>query len=210
MKILIGDDHAVVRSALRFLIDAQPDMEVLDEAADGHEIFMKLEHLAVDIVLMDISMPPGENGLQTAKRIKEMNPKMKIVILTMHDEKMYVQEALNAEIDGYILKTATDEVLLEGIRRVHRGERFYSGYSEEMLNQIPTEAADPLYEALSKREKEILPLVAMGYNNKEIAERLFISVKTVEVHKANLRKKLHLNSQAELLRYSITHHLVDF
>lgn len=210
MNILIADDHAMIRNAMAFLLNAQKDMNVVGDAADGHEVYMKVEQLPVDIVLMDISMPPGENGLLTTKRIKESFPKVKVIILTMHDEESYIKKALEAHADGFILKSATDETLLEGIRLVQAGQRFYDGYSEQMLDAVHLSDEDILYASLSKREKEILPLIALGYNNKEIAERLFISVKTVEVHKANVRKKLHLANYAGLLQYSLKHHLVDF
>lgn len=210
MKILIADDHALIRNALSFMINAQPDMKVVGDAADGNETFMKAEQLAVDILLMDISMPPGENGLQTTRRIKEIRPRIKIIVLTMHDDETYVREALAAGADGFILKSANEETLLEGIRKVARGERFFDGYTDEQLSGLAVAETDPLYDSLSKREKEILPLIALGYNNKEIAEKLFISVKTVEVHKANIRKKLQLENYAGLLQYSLKHHLVDF
>lgn len=135
---------------------------------------------------------------------------MKVIVLTMHDERSYVREALEAQADGFLLKTANDETLIETIRAVFQGERYYDGYTEQALSEIALEKEDPLYGSLSKREKEILPLVALGYNNKQIAERLFISVKTVEVHKANVRKKLQLESYASLLQYSLRHHLIDF
>lgn len=210
MKLLIADDHAMIRNALAFMINAQQDMEVVGDAADGNEVFVKAEQLPVDILLMDISMPPGENGLQTTRRLKEVHPEIKVIVLTMHDDETYVREALAARADGFILKSATEETLLAGIRKVQRGERFFDGYHEAQLQQLVASDVDPLYESLSKREKEILPLIALGYNNKKIAEKLFISVKTVEVHKANIRKKLKLANYADLLPYSLKHHLVDF
>lgn len=210
MRILIADDHAMIRNALSFLINAQSDMEVVADAADGHEVFMIVENHPIDLVLLDISMPPGENGLLTTKRIKESYPEVKVILLTMYDDRSYIREALKAKSDGFILKTANDETLTEAIRKVDQGERFYDGYTEKELSEIFLEKDDPLYASLSKREKEILPLIALGYNNKQIAERLFISVKTVEVHKANVRKKLKLESYASLLQYSLKNHLIDF
>lgn len=210
MKLLIADDHAMIRHALAMLINTQPDMEVIGDAASGNEVFVKVEGGGVDIVLMDISMPPGENGLVTTKRIKEAFPEVKVIVLTMHDEESYVREALEAHADGFILKSASDESLIEGIRQVHQGSRYYDGYNEHQLSEITLAKEDPLYAKLSKREKEVLPLIALGYNNKDIAERLFLSVKTVEVHKANIRKKLQLDSYASLLQYSLKHHLIDF
>ena len=200
MKIIIADDHALVRNALTFMLNAQPDMEVVGDAADGNEVFMKLENTQADLVLMDISMPPGENGLQTTRRIKETHPEIKVIVLTMHDEESYVREALNAGADGFILKSTTDDILLDGIRQVHANQRYYSGYTSDRLDEMDTFEGDSLYASLSKREKEVLPLVALGYNNRDIADKLFISVKTVEVHKANIRKKLQVDSYADLLR----------
>ena len=188
MKIIIADDHALVRNALTFMLNAQPDMEVVGDAADGNEVFMKLENTQADLVLMDISMPPGENGLLTTRRIKETHPEIKVIVLTMHDEESYVREALNAGADGFILKSTTDDILLDGIRQVYANQRYYSGYTNDKLDELDTFEGDSLYASLSKREKEVLPLVALGYNNRDIAEKLFISVKTVEVHKANIRK----------------------
>ena len=210
MKIIIADDHALVRNALTFMLNAQPDMEVVGDAADGNEVFMKLENTQADLVLMDISMPPGENGLLTTRRIKETHPEIKVIVLTMHDEESYVREALNAGADGFILKSTTDDILLDGIRQVYANQRYYSGYTNDKLDELDTFEGDSLYASLSKREKEVLPLVALGYNNRDIAEKLFISVKTVEVHKANIRKKLEVDSYADLLRYSMKNHLVDF
>ena len=210
MKIIIADDHALVRNALTFMLNAQPDMEVVGDAADGNEVFMKLENTQADLVLMDISMPPGENGLNTTRRIKETHPEIKVIVLTMHDEESYVREALDAGADGFILKSTTDDILLDGIRQVHANQRYYSGYTNDRLDEMDTFEGDSLYASLSKREKEVLPLVALGYNNRDIAEKLFISVKTVEVHKANIRKKLEVDSYADLLRYSMKNHLVDF
>lgn len=210
MKILIADDHVMIRNALAFLVNTQPDMDVVADAADGHEAFMIVENSPIDLVLMDISMPPGENGLLTTKRLKETFPEVKVIILTMYDDHSYVREAMEANADGFILKTANDETLIKTIRKVYGGERYYDGYTEQELSEITLEKEDPLYASLSKREKEVLPLVALGYNNKQIAERLFISVKTVEVHKANIRKKLKLESYASLLQYSLKNHLIDF
>jgi two-component system response regulator NreC len=210
MNILVADDHAMIRNALTFLLNTHPEMQVVADAADGNEVFMKVENQPIDVVLMDISMPPGENGLQTTKRLKETFSQLKVILLTMYDERSYVRGALEAKADGFILKSANDEQLFTCIQKVYQGARFYDGYTEAMLSKIVLEKEDPLYASLSKREKEILPLIALGYNNKQVAEKLFISVKTVEAHKANIRKKLQLDSYAGLLRYSLRHHLIDF
>lgn len=209
MRLMLSDDHELIRNALSFLLNAQPDMEVVAQAEDGTQTVMQLEQQAVDVLLLDISMPPGENGLKTARRIKEEFPKVKVIILTMHDEESYVKEALDAGADGFILKQEKEELLLDAIRRVHQGERVYPGYTAEQLEELRKEVVRSLYETLSKREKEILPLIALGYQNKEIAERLFISVKTVEVHKTNIRKKLKVENYADLLQFSVKNHIID-
>ncbi|MDM8213625.1 response regulator transcription factor [Enterococcus hirae] len=209
MRLMLSDDHELIRNALSFLLNAQPDMEVVAQAEDGTQTVMQLEQQAVDVLLLDISMPPGENGLKTARRIKEEFPKVKVIILTMHDEESYVKEALDAGADGFILKQEKEELLLDAIRRVYQGEQVYPGYTAEQLAELRTEVVRSLYETLSKREKEILPLIALGYQNKEIAERLFISVKTVEVHKTNIRKKLEVENYADLLQFSVKNHIID-
>ena len=214
MNIIIADDHAVVRSGLRLLLESQKDWTVVGDAADGTEAFMLLEKHPVDVVLMDMRMPPGENGLQTTRRMKERYPKIKTIILSMHDEEEYVRTALEYGARGYILKSSPDTVLLEAIEQVAAGaiviDPFFGGYCEEKWsNQHTNIAKDNKYERLSKREREVLPLVALGYSNKEIAERLFISVKTVEVHKSHLMKKLEFETFTELLQYSIKHQLID-
>ncbi len=214
MNIIIADDHAVVRSGLRLLLESQKNITVVGDAADGTEAFLLLEKYPVDVVLMDMRMPPGENGLQTTRRIKEHFPGVKTIILSMHDEEEYVRTALEYGAKGYILKSSQDTVLLEAIQQVINGQiaidPLFGEYdSETWLNNKDTVEKDAKYERLSKREREVLPLVALGYSNKEIAERLFISVKTVEVHKSHVMKKLEFETFSELLQYSMKHQLID-
>ncbi|MBL1228848.1 response regulator transcription factor [Enterococcus sp. BWB1-3] len=213
MNIIIADDHAVVRSGLRLLLESDPEIQVVGDAADGTETFLLLDQHPVDIVLMDVRMPPGENGLQTTQRISERFPKIKVVILSMHDEEEYLRKALEYGAWGYILKSSSDEALLAALRKVMTGEHvidpiFNIADPQKWLSE-PAKEQEQLYERLSKREREVLPLVSLGYSNKEIAERLFISVKTVEVHKSNLMKKLKVETFSELLQYSIKHQLID-
>lgn len=212
MKILIADDHAVVRSGLKYILDAQPDLEVVADAADGTEAFMLLEHQSVDVVLMDLRMPPGENGLQTTKRILANFPEIKVIILSMHEEEEYVRQAFANGASGYVLKSSPDQVLIQAIHEVSLGKKIVDPYFKGIEIQT-TKAAEvdvtTSYSKLSKREREVLPLVALGYSNKQIAERLFLSVKTVEVHKAHIMKKLGVKSFAELLQYCVKHHLID-
>lgn len=212
MKIMIADDHAVVRSGLKYILDAQPDLEVVADAADGTEAFMLLEHQSVDVVLMDLRMPPGENGLQTTKRILANFPEIKVIILSMHEEEEYVQQAFANGASGYVLKSSPDQVLIQAIREVSLGKKVVDPYFKGIEIQTTKEEEVDVttgYSKLSKREREVLPLVALGYSNKQIAERLFLSVKTVEVHKAHIMKKLDVKSFAELLQYCVKHHLID-
>lgn len=214
MNILIADDHAVVRSGLRLLLEKQKAITVVGDAADGTETFLLLEQFPVDIVLIDMRMPPGENGLQTTRRINEHFPKVKTIILSMHEEEEYVRTALNYGAKGYILKSSSDTVLLTAIAKVMAGELvidpFYGSIDPKAWLELnKNEEKDQKYNRLSKREREVLPLVSLGYSNKEIAERLFISVKTVEVHKSHLMKKLEVESFSELLQYSMKNQLID-
>ncbi|MFD2308222.1 response regulator [Enterococcus termitis] len=214
MNIIVADDHAVVRSGLRLLLEGQKDWTVVGDAADGTEAFLLLEKYPVDVVLMDMRMPPGENGLQTTRRINEHFPHVKTIILSMHDEEEYVRTALEYGAKGYILKSSPDTVLLEAVEQVAAGkvviDPLFGQYTKERwTNETADIEKDNKYERLSKREREVLPLVALGYSNKDIAERLFISVKTVEVHKSNLMKKLEFETFSELLQYSMKHQLID-
>ncbi|MBM7689239.1 DNA-binding response regulator [Enterococcus ureilyticus] len=214
MNIIIADDHAVVRSGLRLLLESQPDITVVGDAADGTEAFLLLEKYPVDVVLMDMRMPPGENGLQTTRRITEHFPQVKTIILSMHDEEEYIRTALKYGAMGYILKSSQDIVLLKAIQQVAAGniviDPLFGSYEQNYwLKKVDKEEKDEKYKRLSKREREVLPLVSLGYSNKEIAERLFISVKTVEVHKSHVMKKLEVETFSELLQYSMKHQLID-
>ncbi len=210
MNILIADDHMIVRNGLSQLLNDQNDMSVVAEAASGTEAYVKLEATGADLVLLDISMPPGENGLHTAKRMKESFPNIPIVMLTMYDDHHYMEQALAAGIEGFVVKSDPNAVLLQAIRKAANGGTYYSGLQLDDLNASPRYEEDEAYKTLTKREKELLPLIALGYSNKQIASQLFISVKTVEVHKTNIRKKLALDHYADLLRYCVNHQLIDF
>lgn len=210
MKILIADDHMLVRNGLLQLLNEQQDMTVVAEAADGAEAFKKLDTQEVDIVLLDMSMYPGENGLYTAKRMKEAYPKVKIVMLTMYDERQYMEEAASYGIEGFVVKSETNERLLQALMIVMADGRYYTGLNEADFVHLPSHEEDGGYELLTKREKEVLPLIALGYSNKEIASQLCLSVKTIEVHKTKIHKKLAINHYPELLRYCVKHHLIDF
>lgn len=216
MKIVIADDHAVVRTGFSMLINYQPDMEVVGTAADGRQAFEKVKELGPDVLLMDLSMPPGESGLFAASRIYDAFPDINILILTMYDDEEYITHTFRSGAKGYILKNSPDEELIKAIRKIHEGERYIDPVlmdenMEKLLNdeEVPEKLGEP-FRILTKRELEILPLVAKGYGNKDIAEMLFVSVKTVEAHKARIMEKLGLSTRPELVEYAMKKKLVDF
>lgn len=215
MKIIIADDHAVVRSGFMHILNFQEDMEVVATAADGLEAYDQVALHQPDVLLMDLSMPPGQSGLIATGRIKEEFPETKILILTMYDDEEYLFHVLKNGASGYVLKNSPDEELLAAIRTVHAGGIYIQPTMESPLvrefleKDMDGVETDP-YRILSKREIEILPLVARGYGNKEIAEKLFISVKTVEAHKAKIMEKLQLKGRPELVEYALKKKLLNF
>ncbi|MDQ0158255.1 response regulator transcription factor [Alkalibacillus salilacus] len=215
MKIVIADDHAVVRSGFSMILNYQEDMEVVATAADGHEAFQKVSEHQPDVILMDLSMPPGESGLISTGKIHETFPETKILILTMHDDEEYLFHVLKNGAKGYILKNAPDEELIQAVRTINNGETYIAPkMATSLVNKFvksdgEVNTSDPL-QILSQRELEILPLVAKGYGNKDIAEKLYVSVKTVEAHKSKIMEKLELNSKPELVEYALKKKLIDF
>src|SRR5690625_528865 len=211
MKIIIADDHAVVRSGFKHLLNFQEDMEVIATAADGREAYELVTEHKPDIVLLDLSMPPGESGLITTGKIKENIPETKIIILTMHAEEEYLYNVLKSGASGYVLKKAPDEELLTAIRTVYTGGTYIDpSMAPSLVRELLNNNDSDSLQLLSQRELEILPLAAKGYGNKEIAEMLFISVKTVEAHKANIMAKLNLKSRPELVEYALKKKLLNF
>ncbi|MCM2997107.1 response regulator transcription factor [Paenibacillus cellulositrophicus] len=215
MNIIIVDDHAMVRSGLRMLLSAAPDIEVAAEASEGDEgIRMALEHQP-NVVLMDLSMPHGKDGLTAATELKQQLPDVAVLILTMHDDDEYLFRAIHAGAAGYVLKSAPHEELLTAIRTVAGGDAYlYPTATKRLMNeyvdQMRRGESTDLFDGLSEREKEVLSLTAMGYANKEIAEQLVISVKTVETHKSNLMEKLGLKTRPELIKYAMKKGLLQF
>lgn len=215
IKIVIADDHAVVRSGFSMILNFQEDMEVIGTAADGLEAYTVTAKCRPDLLIMDLSMPPGESGLIATGKIKEDFPDTKILILTMHDDEDYLFHVLKNGASGYVLKNSPDEELLLAIRTIYNGGTYIhpkmatSLVREFIKKDKSIQAEDPL-EQLSKRELEILPLIAKGYGNKEIAEMLYVSVKTVEAHKAKIMEKLNLRSRPELVEYALRKKLLDF
>lgn len=216
MKIVIAVDHAVVRTGFSMILNFQEDMEVVGTAADGVEAYQMVMKYEPDVLIMDLSMPPGESGLIATSKILDSFPKTKILILTMYDDEEYLFHVLRSGARGYILKNAPDEQLLLAIRTVYKGETFIDPKMTTSLVKEFVQSSDDAsysndpFKILSKRELEILPLIAKGYGNKDIAEKLFVSVKTVEAHKTRIMDKLNLKSKPELVEYALKKKLLDF
>lgn len=204
IRVLIVDDHPIVRSGLRALLMAEPDIEVVDEATDGKEGIEKTEKFLPNVVLMDVSMP-NVDGLNATRKIKDKFPDIHVLVLSMHRSDEYFFEMLRAGASGYILKTARTSDLLEAIRVVNKGEVFLYPAMAQKLVRGYLKLADWENETqtiLSPREKEILFLIAEGYSFKKIAEKLVISPSTVYTHRSNLMNKLGLNNRKELIEYA--------
>ncbi|SFK78006.1 two component transcriptional regulator, LuxR family [Paenibacillus sp. 1_12] len=214
IKLCIVDDHAVVRSGLMMLLNAKEDMEVIGEASEGNEAIELALRLRPDVVLMDLSMPHGKDGLTAAKDLKQVLPDTAILILTMHDDDEYLFRAIHAGASGYILKTAPHDELLTAIRSVAAGNAYlYPTATKRLMIEYVDRLRDgegSSIETLSDRETEVVSLVAKGYSNKEVAEQLVISVKTVESHKANVMEKLGLKTRPELVKYAMKKGLLNF
>ncbi len=212
IRVLIADDHTIVRSGVRLLLQAEPDMDVVGEALNGADAAALAEALRPTVILMDIAMPPGLNGLEATRQIKARIPDVNILVLTMHRSDEYFFEALKAGAAGYVLKSAETNDLVSAVRIVARGEVFlYPTMARQLLQDYlhRLHGADaPGQPALTPREREILRLLAEGYSNKEIAERLVVSPSTVHSHHANLMRKLNLDSRHELIQYARQHGLL--
>ena len=213
LRVFLADDHGVLRAGLRLLINAEPDLTVVGEAADGQEAVEKVTALAaesgVDVVVMDIGMP-NLNGLEALRRIKDAHPDLAVLILTMHASEPYLFQVIQAGGAGYVLKQNADEHLLGAIRDAHVGKPFlYPSMEQRLLTDFvhrarrAGERAHTAYLALTEREREVLALIAQGFTNQEIADKLIVSVKTVETHRAHIMSKLGLHTRAELVRYAL-------
>ncbi|HXH11121.1 MAG TPA: response regulator transcription factor [Alphaproteobacteria bacterium] len=210
IRILIVDDHAILRAGLRMLINAQPDMEVVSEATDGHEALSRARDMKPDVALMDITMPKT-GGLQALEQLRQACPQTRILVLTMHDDPAYALSVLAAGGLGYVVKRAADSDLLAAIRAVYLGRTFVDSTLAGSLVQdllgkhMSSGAADKASprSLLSPRECEVLRLLAQGYTNQQAAKWLMVSVKTVETYRARIAQKLGLHSRPELTRYAL-------
>lgn len=212
IRILLADDHTILRDGIRSLIEDEPDMEVVGEAEDGITVVKLADSLRPDVILMDLAMPLL-NGLEATRQIRKNNTHAKILILTMHENEEYIRQVLAAGAMGYILKDAAARELLGAIRAVNKGEVVLSPAITRLIvtdylrwgDLSPQDSTD----GLTDRERQILQLIAEGYTNKQIADILLISIKTVQAHRLNLMKKLDLHDRGELIKYAIQKKIID-
>lgn len=206
-RILLAEDHNTVREGIKMLVNAQPDMEVIGEAADGRAAISETRRLSPDLLVMDISMPEM-NGLKATEKLREEFPDLKILTLTRHTDDGYLQQLVKAGVNGYVLKQSAPTELINAIRTVTSGRSYVdSDLTQRVLGGYVSRVAGPLRgegsQQVSDRESEVLRLIAWGYSNKEIATRLNLSVKTIEAHKANAMRKLSMRSRIDIVRYAI-------
>jgi len=213
IRLLLADDHAVVRSGLRLLLEAQPDLVIVGEAENGEEAIRRTAELQPDVVLMDIEMP-GMNGIEAARRIKAQSPGTSVLALTMYEDDQYFFEMLRAGASGYVPKRAAPDELASAIRAVSRGEVFIhpslaGRLVQDYLQRRDVEVQEQAAGDLTPREQEVLTLIAQGLSNNEIADQLVISAKTVDRHRENIMRKLNLHNRVDLVKYALRKGLID-
>ena len=207
IKVLLAEDHTIVRKGLTSLLAAEADIEVVGEAEDGQEAVEKVEQLGPDVVLMDNTMPVL-NGLEATRQIKKRFPEIKVLVLTMHTTEEYIQQFLQAGASGYLIKKTAPKELVTAIHAVYRGDSYLSPsisnvIIEGYLHQAAATASEDSYEKLTDRERQVLQMITEGVSNREIAERLHLSIKTVNNHRMNLMDKLNIHNTAKLVKYAI-------
>ena len=209
IRVLVVDDHAVVRAGLRRVLDAESDIETVGEAANADRaVFEAIEHKP-DVVLMDVMMP-GKSGIEGMPALLQAVPDAKVLILSMQDDPRYVQEAFDAGASGYVLKEAADTEVVAAVRAVAGGEHYvHPALGARLVEAAAAERKRAEVDPLSEREREVLRLLALGHTNQEIAKMLYISVRTAETHRAHIMQKLGLSSRAELVRYALSEGLLD-
>jgi two-component system, NarL family, response regulator NreC len=212
LKVLIADDHGVVRKGLRLLLEQYPDIEVAGEAANGREVVKLATELSPNIILMDIAMPLL-NGIDAAEQVRKVNGEIGIIMLTMHADESYLLRALNAGVKGYLLKESAEDDLLRAVKAVAQGKPFFSPaitqtLLEDYMRVLKQEGLSDSFELLTAREKEVLQLLAEGKTNKEVATILDVTLYTVESHRTNMMQKLNLHNTAEIVLYAVRKNLV--
>ena len=215
IRIMLVDDHEMVRAGLRALLKGHAEMEVVGEAADGESAIELARSLTPDVILMDIALRGNMNGIEATRQIRTENPAIQVLAVTAHDSPEYFFELMKAEAVGYVLKEATPSELFTAIRAAHRGEAyFYPSIARYLLNdylrRVRSGHEDRVhYDGLTDREREILRLIANGHSNRQIGEMLVISVNTAEAHRGHIMQKLNLHTRAELVKYAIKSGLID-
>jgi two-component system response regulator NreC len=209
VRVVIVDDHAVVRTGLRLVLDAEDDIETVGEAGDAREAVFEVRARKPDVILMDVTMP-GKSGIEAIPDVLKEAPDAKVLVLSMEDDPKYVREAFTAGASGYVLKEAADAELVIAVREVAGGGSYVHPALGARLAAADAEAARAAAdEVLSEREREVLRLLALGHTNQEIAKMLFISVRTAETHRAHIMQKLRLGTRAELVRYALAHGMLE-
>ena len=213
IRVLLADDHTILRAGVRMMLNAQPDIEVVGEASDGRQAITEAQRLLPDVILMDITMP-DLNGIEATRQVKRLLPEIKVLVLTMHENEEYLFQVLRAGASGYMLKEAADTELISAIRIITNGSFYLSSSAQSMmvgyyLQRVRSGEERDSYSELTEREREILKHVAEGYTNNQIAERLFISPKTVDTHRTHIMDKLNLHSRAELVKYAMRRGLLE-
>jgi DNA-binding NarL/FixJ family response regulator len=207
IRVVLADDHTIVREGLKHILAAAPDLEVHGEATDGHEVMQRVRELAFDVLVLDLSMP-GKSGMELIKQVKAERPALRIIVLSMHQEQQYAVRAIRAGASGYLTKETASAELVSAIRKVAGGGAYISAeVAERLAHEAHGEAKRAPHESLSDREFEVLQLLVAGVSLTDIGDRLNLSVKTVSTHKARLMQKMDISNQADLVRYAIAHNL---
>ncbi|MDQ7849574.1 MAG: response regulator transcription factor [Armatimonadota bacterium] len=213
IRVVIADDHAVVREGVKMILSREPDIEIVGEAGNGREALDLVAKTRPHVVVMDISMPEM-GGVEATRRVKEAYPKVNVLALTMHEDESYVFQLLKAGASGYVLKRGAAQDLVQAIRSAARGEAFlYPSVARSVLadylKRVEAGEERHRFDGLTEREREILALIAEGLSNQEIAQKLFISIKTVQTHRTHIMEKLDLHNRAQLVRYAIRKGLIE-
>ena len=209
IRLVLADDHTIVRDGLKQILGAAGDVEVVGEASDGGQVLERVRALQFDVLLLDMSMP-GRSGIELIRQVRAEKPRLRILVLSMHEEHQYAVRAIRAGASGYLTKESASRQLVEAIRKVAAGGAFISSeVAQQLALGAMPDAKGPPHAALSDREFQIFRMIADGLSVSDIAARLTLSVKTVSTHKSNILHKMSMSTQAELIRYAITHRLVD-
>lgn len=209
IKVFLVDDHVLIRKGIALVLENYKDLKVIGDASTTEECIQTMYDQEIDVILMDISIPNGIDGFTATQKVKKLFPDTKVIMLTMHSEIAYIQKAIDCNADGYILKNSQDSQVYKAIQAVYSGRKYYDiGLPKEQLEKMFKKKGKNNTDVLSSREQEIVRLTVLGYTNLQIADKLFISCKTVESHKSNIMQKLALKSKAELIQYGITNNYI--